>query len=178
MRSTNIILSTLVAILGLILIVNPETSLTVIVICCGVWIILSAANDILKIRKISDDRVFFWIIFSRCILSMIIGLLAIILPVQTAGAIVKTIFLILALYFAIKAITTIYVMIRLKAGPVTNKIFFFSLVESIAAVIIFTLLNGESVATMLIRIIGAVLLLGGIIFAVYNLKANPIENAD
>ena len=103
---------------------------------------------------------------------------AIILPVQTAGAIVKTIFLILALYFAIKAITTIYVMIRLKAGPVTNRIFFFSLIESIAAVIIFTLLNGETVATVLIRIIGCVLLLGGIIFAVYNLKASPIENAD
>ena len=175
MKSTNVILSALIAVLGLILIVNPQTSLMVIVIVTGIWVILTAVNDIIKTRAYSTDRVFRTVIIVRSIISLIIGFIAVILPVQTAGAFVKAVCIILAVYFLLKAASCLYVLILIKAEREISRRIFFSFLESAAAAVLLFVLNGEKLAKTIIIIIGVVLLAGGIIAALYNLKTAPLE---
>ncbi|MBO4404837.1 MAG: DUF308 domain-containing protein [Treponema sp.] len=174
MKTTNLIISALVSVLGLILILNPQTSLMVIVVVTGVWVILTALNDIIKTRVYSTDSVFRTLIITRSIISFVIGLIAVILPVQAAGAFVKAVCIVLAVYFALKAISSLYILIRIKAEREISKRLFFSFLESVTASVILFALNGEKVANTIIIVIGAVLLAAGVITILYTIKAAPI----
>ena len=147
----------------------------VIIIVTGVWIILTAVNDLLKIKLFPGDKILHIMIITRSLLSISVGLLAVILPLKTAGALIKTVCILLAVYFVLKALSIIYMLVHIKADREINKRLLFSLIEAIAAAVVLFILNGEKVLELIIRITGAVLLVGGAAVAAYNFKAAPLE---
>lgn len=170
MKSTNIILSSLIAVLGLILLINPLTSLAVIVVCAGVWIILTSLNDIYEAYKTSENPYFRRAILIRALISIAIGLAAVILPIKSAGTIIELCLTILAIYFIFKALLSLFLIFTANAGTAINRQMLFTVMQSVLAAVILFLLNGESVAEVIMRIIGAVLLSGGLITAVYYFR--------
>ncbi|AEE17573.1 DUF308 domain-containing protein [Treponema brennaborense] len=185
MRKTYIGLGILTIVIGLLMLLSPNSWIAVMVIILGSAAILNGVFNLFYLRSIIDDPYYRNAIIIRGILSIIVGLLAIILPLAIAGFVWTVMTYTLAVYLLVSAGIEIYAALKMKAAGIPVKPYYSEIVVSVILAIVLFIISPSTLGTTLIRICGVLLILTGIgvIFWEWknrNYVINPdsVENAE
>ena len=74
MNKNNVIIGALVALLGLIVLINPADSIRVVVVLIGIAAIINGIYEFVKIRSLSNDSAFRTTVTVRSACSIVLGL--------------------------------------------------------------------------------------------------------
>lgn len=108
-------------IVGLILLMNENILNIIIPIITGVWIIINAINRIAIAMDLRDLKVGIWsITLIYAIITLIIGVLLILDPVNGGKMVTKTVGIIIMFYSALDIIELI--LVRIKVKKVVNSV--------------------------------------------------------
>lgn len=106
---------------GLILLMNKNILGTIIPILTGVWMIINSINRISISMDLRDDNISFWsITFIYAILTLILGVLLILDPVNGGKFVTKSIGIIICIYSVFDIVDLI--LIKIKAKKVVKEI--------------------------------------------------------
>ncbi len=178
MDKRNIIIDVIVAAAGLMMIAAPEKCVQIIVILLGCGAIingiiyLTASMDIVESSTIRTGiTISAWI-------SIIVGILAIMLPLVFASIVWTAMVYMLAIYLSFMAVMRIIAFPSFnKAGQKHQKYIVEIVLEILVAIILFFI--PASLGKFLIRFVGIILLAGAVFFFIYQWRNKAIiEDAD
>ena len=108
-------------IVGLILFMNENILNIIIPIITGVWIVINAINRIAIAMDLRDEKVNIWAItLVYAIITLVIGVLLILDPVNGGKMVTKTVGIIIMFYSALDIIELI--LVRIKVKKVVNSV--------------------------------------------------------
>ncbi len=169
MTKSNFLLGIFAAVIGLLVLVQPDTSIKVVTIILGMTAVIRGINDFVRIRTLSDDSVFKTTVFVRGAVSLVIGVFAICLPLaffNTAQTMIRVLLYIQAVYLILSAIAGFFLVAKLGNTQSTKN---FKTDAAFSVVIaIFLFLLPANFGVILVRIIGLVLLVSGACYALYS----------
>ena len=173
MKKSDFLLGILLAIIGLMMIIAPDQCIKVAVISLGLEAIINGAINVFKIRSLVSDPSFQLAILLRGIISIIIGVLAIVLPLRFAATMWTIMLYMLAFYLLAASVIELYAMTKLRASGIDRKEYAIEVVISfIAAIILF--LIPRQIGLTLIRVLGIVLFIISGAYTLYEWKNRPI----
>ena len=178
MKKSDIVLGGLLAAVGLLLIAAPEASIKVIVIFLGIGSVTVGIFDLIAARKLSLDSGYEINMLIRGWTGIVVGILAVFLPLIFAATMWTVMLYILAVYLLVSAALQIYAIVKLQSAGLIKKGDIGKIVLSIVvAAILFAI--PRSIGIMIVRILGVLCVVGGIGYILYEMKSAPIiENAD
>ena len=178
MDKKNFGLGVLVAVIGLLVMINPESSIKVIVILLGIEAVVDGLYTLLKMRKLIDDPLYNTTALIKGLLSIVVGLLAIVLPVAFFNAVtnvIRVMLYVVAVYLLLGAASEIFSLIRLSQFNVhtLKKSLIVSAVGSVVIAVLLFMLPKDYGQTV-VRIIGILLMAGGAGYSVWTIVHKPI----
>jgi uncharacterized membrane protein HdeD (DUF308 family) len=174
----------LAAIVGLMMIAAPADFIRVTVILVGLALIVNGFVNLITVRKLILDPAFRLDITIRGWTSLLIGILAIALPLVFAAAMWTVMLYVLAVYLVISVIMEIYAAVKLHGAGVPCSVFVWEIVISllIAAVLFAMPLD---IGLFMVRIGGGVVAVASVCLLIYSIKhrdiveeAESVEDAD
>ena len=167
MKTKNIVFGGILAVIGLLMLINPGACINAVVVLVGLTAIVIGVYNLFSTYKKSTVPQVKKIILIKSIVSIVIGLIAVISPfalVKTVASIWKIISFVLGIYLILFAASGIYSGIKYKA---TNpEDFKKSLTEGLICVLIAILLFIIPVGAVGLTIVKALGIIGIIIGAV------------
>jgi len=157
MRKSIIGTGVLILVISLMMIISPETCIKVAVIVLGIGGVVNGIYNLLAVRSFVADQTFKRIITIRGLLSIVVGLVAVILPLFLAETIWTIMIYMLAIYLIISAAMEIISTFHLKKEGIPTKMFTIEIISSIILAIILFVIPA-ALGLNLIRIIGIALL--------------------
>ena len=160
---------------GLLMLFSPEAWTKVVVILLGLAAIVNGCFNLFYVRRIFDDNYFQRSIIIRGLLSLVVGLVAVILPLALATAIWTAMVYLLAAYLLVSAALELYASLRLHASGVDTKPYYGEIIGSIILAIILFIIPAQ-VGIVLVRICGALLVLSGLGVIFWQWKSRGVEH--
>lgn len=172
-RKSYIGIGILTIVIGLMLLIAPKECIKVIVIALGIASIINGIYNLISLRNLVADPDYTKLITVRGIVSIVIGALALFLPLFIAGVIWTVMIYILAVYLLASALLELYGTTKMKQAGIDTKPYIGEFIGSILLAIILFLLPAE-IGTVLVRILGIIIFLFGIGFLVWEWKTRPV----
>lgn len=172
MKKFNKFLGAVLAALGLLVIIFPSFWIKIIVVLLGAGAICYGVYNIVVAKNVFENTKFTNIILIKSIASIMIGTLAVVLPLAFANTVLKLMIFVLALYLIVASGIGFYSVSLLKDTGVDRKKYIWeNLVLLVAAVLLF-LISPEKLGSAIVRIIGIVALVAGavLLFIEFGLK--------
>lgn len=173
MRKTYMVIGILAIIIGLLMLIVPQQCVKIIVIILGFFSVGNGLFNLLHIRKKVADSDFVKTINIRGIISIIVGFLAIILPLTFAGILWTIMVYALAFYLLISSGMEIYGIKKMDQVGINTKPYIAEIIGSVIIAIILFIIPAE-IGTFLIRILGIIIILAGIILLLAKTKREPL----
>lgn len=161
MRKTYIGIGVLAIIIGLMMLIVPHQCIKAIVIILGVFSVANGVYNLFAIRRLIADSDFAITITIRGIISVIVGLLAILLPLIFAGVIWTIMVYILAFYLLISSGMEIYGATKMKKVGINTKPYIAEIIGSIIIALILLIIPAE-IGTLIVRLLGIAIMIVGI----------------
>lgn len=193
MKKWNILNGSLLAILGLLVVIFPKFWIKLIVIVLGMGAIVYGIYNFKITRALYDDTSYRRTIIIRGIISILIGVCAILFPLVFHEVILKIMIWILVGYFIVSAVLGFYASALLRNSGINRKKYIFENIALLLVAVVLILISPTIEDGIIIRIIGiAIIIIGvaiiiyGIIFrkkeddivASYEVKDEPISKDD
>ena len=160
---------------GLLMLFSPEAWTKVVVILLGLAAIVNGCFNLFYVRRIFDDNYFQRSIIIRGLLSLVVGLVAVILPLALAATIWTAMIYVLAAYLLVSATLDLYASLRLHASGVDTKPYYGEIVGSVILAVVLFVIPAQ-VGLALIRIFGALLVLSGLGVIFWQWRSRGIEH--
>jgi uncharacterized membrane protein HdeD (DUF308 family) len=173
MRKTNFMLGVLLSVVGLMMIVSPDKCIKVAVLLLGVEAILNGVFNLVKIRQLIVDKDFQLAVFVRGIISIVIGLLAVILPLRFAAAMWTIMLYVIAAYLLLAAVLELYAVAKLRNAGIERKQYVLEAIVSIICSVILFIIPHQ-IGMVIIRVLGVVVLLVSMVYVLYEWRNRPI----
>ena len=161
------------AALGLFLLISPETFLSFFVILLGIASILDGIFILATTRNLIVDQQYKMIVTIRGILSIVIGALAVMLPLVFVATIWKAMAYTLAIYLIISAGMQFYTIAKLHRNGIMIRQSMIEVFSSLVIALVLLVIPSESVGPFFIRIFGFILMLSGVGLAIMQWKSRP-----
>ena len=164
-------------VVGLLLLIIPKYCIYGIVILLGIFSIVNGVYNLVKIRNIITDPDFYIVLTIRGIVSIVIGILAVLLPAifaKTATAIWTVMVYILAVYLLVTAIMELYATVQIKKFGLETKPYITEILFSLAAGILLFFIPPKTFGEIILRIIGAGVVVIGVTLMIIMFKNKPI----
>ena len=161
MRKTYIGIGVLAIIIGLMMLIVPHQCIKALVIILGVFSVANGVYNLFAIRRLIADSDFAITITIRGIISIIVGLLAILLPLIFAGVIWTIMVYILAFYLLISSGMEIYGATKMKKVGINTKPYIAEIIGSIIIALILLIIPAE-IGTLIVRLLGIAIMIVGI----------------
>ena len=165
----------LAALLGLLIIIFPAFWIKLVVIILG----LSAIGYgiyCLKITKvISDDITYRRTILIKSIVSIVAGVMAVLFPLAIGGAAWSAMIWLLIFYLLVSAAAGFYAAALLKDSGVERKRYIIENLLLLAGAVILILISPRSLGNAIIRLVGIVVLIAGVILIMFDVFSNRGE---
>ncbi|WP_288569633.1 DUF308 domain-containing protein [uncultured Treponema sp.] len=168
-----IFLGILSAVVGLLAVINPQSSIEAIVILIGIGAIVNGINSILKVKRFSFSLYFERTVIIRSVAGILVGILAVILPFAFFNMIQKIVRIILYIQAVFLLLSAISEFI-LVSGTENSAPFLTEAVCSIFIAVLLFMLPADF-GVRLVRAAGVLILISGIIFAFREWKSSPTE---
>ena len=163
MKTKNIILGAVLAILGIVMIAIPDTCIKAVVVIVGAAAVAFSVYNLLVIYKQSEDAAFKKTLLIKSIITFVVGLISVICPfvlVKTIETIFKIFSFILAAYLILYAGVSVYSSAKMRAAfPEESKRLIFEALIFVAIAILLILIPIDQFGQAFVRIVG----LGGLI---------------
>ena len=174
MRKSILGIAFLVFVMGLTMLIAPQTWIQIIVIVLGVFAFGSGLYQLIFVRpKISENSIK-KVIFVRGIVSALVGLVAITLPLLLAGTVWTLMLYVLAVYLLLSAISEFIALSQLREAGMSNKFVTTEIITSFTLAILLFVLPG-TIAYVLIRIIGVLAILVSVFVGLNEWKNKNTE---
>lgn len=174
MRKSVIVIGVLSFILSLVMIISPEECIKVVVVVLGVFAIINGIYNLVSLRKLIEDSNYQRTVLIRGSISIVVGILALLLPLVLAETIWTVLVYGLAIYLLASAGLEIYEVAKLKGENKEVKIFTKEIFGSVIFAVIL-LAFGANFGYIVMRIGGIVVLLGTLAILFKEYKDKPIE---
>lgn len=163
MKTKNIILGAILAILGIIMIAKPDACIKAVVVIVGLAALVFSIYNLLFVYKQCEDPVYKKTLFIKGLVTFVIGLISIICPfvlVKTVTTIWKIISIVLAVYLILYAGVSVYSSAKLRAkfADESKKLLIEALIF-VAIAILLIIIPIEQFGIAFVRVVG----LGGLI---------------
>ena len=163
MKTKNIILGAILAVLGIVMIAIPDTCIKAAVVIVGAAAVAFSVYNLLVVYKKSEDAAFKKTLLIKSIVTFVVGLVSVICPfvlINTVEAIFKIISIVLAVYLLLYAGVSVYSAAKLRTSfPEESKKLIFEALIFVAIAILLILIPIEQFGQAFVRIVG----LGGLI---------------
>ena len=163
MKTKNVILGVILAVLGIVMIAIPETCIKAVVVIVGAAAVAFSVYNLLVVYKQSQDAAFKKTLLIKSIITFVVGLVSVICPfvlVKTVEAIWKIISIVLAVYLILYAGFSVYSSAKLRAAfPEESKKLIFEALIFVAIAILLIIIPIDQFGKAFVRIVG----LGGLI---------------
>lgn len=172
----NFVFGILTAVIGLIVVIFPKRSIEVVVILLGICAIISGIYNLLKVYKISENPEFRKVVLVRSIISIVLGILAVVLPfafIKVIETIVKVLLYVEAVYLILSAFAEIFMVEKLKSENANVRNLQLEILGSILIAVLLFLLAANFGETV-VRILGVVCMIAGISYSIYYYFHKPI----
>ncbi len=177
MAKSNFVLSVLVAVLGLVVILIPEQCIKIAVIIMGAATIIEGFHTVFKVRLLLPDSNFRRLMLIKGLASLVVGLLAVCLPAaffNTVEGVIRVMLYVLAVYLVILAFSELVVSAQLKQNNIPSRVHLVQACYSAVIAVVLFLLPAHF-GVLIMRILGLVLILAGIAYALYLWHNRSIE---
>lgn len=175
MRKSYVGMGFLSLIAGLLMLFSPEAWTKVVVILLGLAAIVNGFFNLFYVRQVFDDDYFRRSIVVRGLLSLVVGLVAVILPLVLAATVWIAMVYLLAAYLLVSAALELYASLRLRASGVDTKPYYGEIVGSIILAVILFIIPAQ-VGIVLVRICGALLVMSGLGVIFWQWRNRGVEH--
>ena len=176
MKTKNIILGAVLAILGLVMIAIPDTCIKAVVVIVGAAAVAFSVYNLLVVYKQSQDAAFKKTLLIKSIVTFVVGLVSVICPfvlLKTVETIFKIFSIILAVYLILYAGVSVYSSAKLRASfPEESKRLIFEALIFVAIAILLILIPIDQFGQAFVRIVG----LGGLIIGLVMVAVEIVVN--
>lgn len=178
-------LAALIAIIGLVMLIWPEFCIKIIVVIAGLATIFNGIFTLKNYYNLCDDKLYKKSLLIKCIVSIVIGLIAVLFPLilmKSVAAIWTIITYVLAVFFIAYALSSIFTISLVSEieGEIKKRVIFESVIYLLIAVILFVIPIGTVIATIF-RVAGVVAILVAVLMIVreviYSKKMNSVKNS-
>ena len=174
MDKNKFFLGIMVAVVGLFMLISPESFIKFAVIILGIALIFDGIFILVTVRTLVTDASYARVMAIHGWLSIAVGALAVLLPLVLAAVFWTIMAYTMAFYLLVAAGMEIYAInILSRNGISTKKSIFEVLVCVILAVVLF-MLPSRSLGNALVRVFGVVLLGAGILFSLVQWRVRSI----
>lgn len=157
----NWIIGGAVALAGLLLLIFPHFCVKLIVSLLGLTAVIEGFYGIISERNLFENEIFRKTILYRSIGNIVIGLLAIVIPLALAGAAWAVMTYVLAVFLIGSAAVGFYASSVLKDVESDRKQLTIENIITLAAGILLFVIGPEKLGSVILRIIGLVVMLLG-----------------
>ena len=177
MKKNNLLIGILLFVIGLLMLIKPEGCTKAVVIILGIEAVANGIYQLLYERKLFPDTAFQYSILVRSMFSIVVGLLAVFLPLTFTEGILKLIAYLLGIYFFVVSILLFYSIGKLRGSNVERKPFVIEALVSLAGAIVMfciqALISLENGCTI-VRLCGIIVILVGVLFGFVYIKNKPL----
>lgn len=181
----NYSLAVLIALMGLVMLIWPEFCIKIVVVIAGLAVIVNGCFTLKNYYNFVDDSGYKKSLLIKCILSIVIGLVAVLFPfilMKSVAAIWTIITYVLAVFFIVYSIISIFSVSLLKdvEADFKRRVISESIIYLLIAVILFVIPVGSVIATIF-RVAGIVALVVSALMITreifYSKKMNSVKNS-
>lgn len=176
MKTKNIVLGAILAVVGLLMLVAPGACIKAVVVLVGLAAIVVASYNLLKVYKTIENAELKKLLLIKSIVTLVIGLISVICPfvlVKTVTAIWKIISIVLGVYLVLYAGISVYSAAKMKKDFAEDSSRLIK--EAVTCVVIAILLfiiPIKSFAESFVRIVG----LGGLLVGTVMIAVEIVVN--
>lgn len=167
----------LAALLGLLIIIFPAFWIKLVVIIIGLAAIAYGIYSIKFTKEISEELSYRRTILIKSIVSIVAGLMAVLFPLAIGGAAWTAMIWVLIIYLLLSAAAGFYAAALLKDSGVERKRYIIENLLLLATAVILILISPRALGNAIIRLIGIIVLAGGIALVIFDLISakNEVE---
>ena len=173
MDKNKLFLGFMTAALGLFLLISPDTFISFFVILLGIAAVIDGIFILAATRDLIIDPQYKLIVTVRGVLSVVVGLLAVILPIAVAAVVWKAMAYTLAIYLVISAGMQIYTITKLHRNGIMIRQSLIEVASSLILALVLFIIPAQTAGHMIVRLFGIVLLIIGIGLFVIQWKSRP-----
>ncbi|MBR1638067.1 MAG: DUF308 domain-containing protein [Treponema sp.] len=167
MKRWYLFLGSLLALLGLMIIIFPAFWIKVVVILLGLGMIAYGIYSLKVTKTLFDDSTFTTTILVKSIGSIIIGVLSVFFPLAFSGTVWTVMIWVLIISLILSAILGFYTASLLKDTGIDRKNYFLENLFLLIAALVLILISPKQLGIAIVRIIGiAVMVIGGALIIV------------
>ena len=176
MKTKNVILGVILAVLGIVMIAIPDTCIKAVVVIVGAAAVAFSVYNLLVVYKQSEDAAFKKTLLIKSIVTFVVGLVSVICPfvlVKTIEAIWKIISFVLAVYMILYAGVSVYSSAKLRSTfPEESKKLIMEAFIFVAIGVLLIIIPIESFGRAFVQVVGAGGLLIGLIMVIVEIIVN------
>ena len=165
----------LAAILGLLIIIFPAFWIKLVVIMLGLAAIVYGVYSLKFTKVISEDISYRRTILIKSIVSIAAGVMAVLFPLAIGGAAWTAMIWLLIFYLLVSAAAGFYAAALLKDSGVERKRYIIENLLLLAVAVILILISPRSLGNAIIRLIGIITLVAGIVLIVFDVVSSRGE---
>lgn len=173
MRKTDFMLGALLALVALMMIIAPEQCIKVAVIALGIEAVINGLFNLIKIRQLVDDKSFQLTVLVRSLISIVIGILAIVLPLRFAEAMWTIMLYVLVAYLLASAFLELYMLAKLRDTNIERRRYMLEVIISFVGAIVLFIVP-QQIGLVLVRILGVLLLAVSAGYILFEWHDRPI----
>lgn len=161
----------LIAVLGLLLIIMPKFWICAIVILLGLASIVYGIYCLTVTRKLFDNSKYKTSLLIKGIVSIVIGVIAILFPMAFGNTVWNAIVYILIIYLVLSAAVGFYSVTLLKESGINRKKYVLENLALLGIAVVLLLISPNSLGKAIVRIIGIIVMIIGVVFAILGIKS-------
>ena len=162
----------LAALLGVLVIIFPSFWIKLVVVMIGLTAIGYGIYSLKFTKVLSDDSGYRRTILIKGIVSIIAGAMAVLFPLAIGGAAWTAMIWVLIIYLLISAAAGFYAAALLKDSGVERKRYIIENLLLLAVAVLLILISPRSLGNAIIRLIGIVVLVGGVALILFDVFSN------
>ena len=163
------------AVLGLLVIIFPAFWIKLVVIMIGLAAIGYGIYSLKFTKSLSEDSGYRRTILIKSIVSIIAGVMAVLFPLAIGGAAWAAMTWVLIFYLMISAAAGFYAAALLKDSGVERKRYIIENLLLLAVAVVLILISPRDLGKAIIRLIGIVVLVGGVGLILFDVLSNREE---
>ena len=163
------------ALLGLLIIIFPSFWIKLVVIMIGLAAIAYGIYSLKFTKSISEDISYRRTIIIKSIVSIVAGVMAVLFPLAIGGAAWTAMIWLLVIYLLASAAIGFYAAALLKDSGVERKKYIIENLLLLAVAVVLILISPRDLGKAIIRLIGIVVLVGGLGLILFDVFSNKGE---
>ena len=160
------------AVLGLLVIIFPSFWIKLVVIMIGLAAIGYGIYSLKFTKSLSEDLGYRRTILIKSIVSIIAGVMAVLFPLAIGGAAWTAMIWILIFYLMLSAAAGFYAAALLKDSGIERKRYIIENLLLLVVAILLILISPRSLGNAIIRLIGIIVMVGGIGLILFDVFTN------